>query len=363
MFKLFNVKATVGQGMLHYPEWSFVCNGLRKNLGTVIKFARRNPMAVQSDHFLVKLLQTLTIPQSQSLERYYSNVDAVSLNISMVLKMTSSYFRGQIFPGVFYGPGNSEILIAIDESFDYVDADRNWRTLAPVRVLRHPRSDLGLNIPDGTQTGSETGLVVVTINIPMLAVQYRAFRFNEVYSTNDDTGAQQSVMQFVRMYVLPNMLESHLDYAIFNRFDNLLKGAPMGESRRQHTFYLTDYSARVQAAQTILLNQLKIVSMDFSGILQSILTPTYYSLAKALVLPDIALTRQVIWALAAARLPALSFLIRVAHNGAGQRSQSEVNQVLKDALAYKSDSLLVSSLPRNLVYEIQSDIDDIVANV
>ena len=69
-------------------------------------------MAVESSHFLVRLLQSITVPQSQNIERYYDNVDAISLNVSMALKMTSAISKGEMFDGVFYGKGNPEILIA-----------------------------------------------------------------------------------------------------------------------------------------------------------------------------------------------------------------------------------------------------------
>lgn len=359
MQNLFHLVSPVGQGILKFPEWLYVRDGLKRNLGQVIRFYRNNPMAVPSSHFLVRLLHSINVPQSQPLERYYDNVDAMALNMSMALKMTSSIFRGQIFDGIFYGPGNSEILIAHSESFNIFDAQRNWEALAPVKVLRHPCSDLGLNLPDGTSTGTETGLVVISINIPMLALQYRAFRLNEITQVDSTNDSQKSIMQFIHMYVLPNMLFTHLDYAVFNRIDNLRKGAPLGESKKGHSFYLTDYAPKCNQVQKDILSKLDAVGKDFSGILQTVPVVTRYDMEELMLLPEMAATRQVLWALVIARLPALAFLFQVLNEGPGARNQSEVNRVMRSMLAYKSDNLMRTMLPLELYFTVQDDIDRI----
>lgn len=359
MHKLFNLTSVTSQGITKFADWLYVKDGLRRNIGAVIRFARRNPMAVESSHFLVRLLQSITVPQSQNLERYYDNVDAISLNMSMALKMTSSIFQGQLWHGVFYGRGNREVLIANSESFDIFEAHRNWENLCPVKVLQHSKSDLGLNIPDGTNTGSESGLAVISINIPMLAIQYRAFRFNEMNVAGDDS--QRSVMQFVRMYVLPNMLFSHLDHAIFNRLANLQKGAPLGESKKQHSFYLTDYSVRLQQVHALMLAHLNKTSNNFTTILRTIPAVTKNNMEELLLLPDLAPTRQVTWGLVLARLPSTAFLFSVAHSWAETRNRTEINMVKRDILAYRTNNLMRATLPLEMYYAVEDDFNAILA--
>jgi len=361
MHSLFNIASPVNRGRIEsYADWLYVKSGLKRNLTTVINFYRNNPMAVQSNHFLVRLLQSITIPQSQNLERYYDNVDAISLNLSMVLKMTSSIYSGRLFDGVFYGQGNDEILLAHSEGFDPFEAHDNWENLCPVTVLRHPLSDLGLNIPNGRISGSETGLAVIAINITMLAVQYRAFRLNEMRLTEGSNDSQKSVMQFIHMYVLPNMLFTHLDHAIFNRIQNLEIGAPLGESSRLHSFFLPDYASRMNDVHDTILGNLQKYSYDFTGILRSIpmvITDTADTLME---LPDMALTRQCLWGLVISRLPELTFLFRISKDGPGTMNRSEVNRIMRSMLAYKNSALMQTMLPLDVYMEINDEIKEIV---
>jgi len=357
MQNLFQLVSNTGQGTLKFPEWLYVRDGLKRNLGQVVSYYRNSPDAVESSHILVKLLHSLNVPHSLTLERYFANIDNRALNVSMALKMTSSIFNGKVFDGDFYGKGNSEILIAHDEEFDINEANRGWRNLSPVKVLRHPRSDLGLNLPNGHITGVESGLAVIAININLLAIQYRAFRLNENFVNSSDS--QLSVMQFVHMYVLPNMLFSHLDYAIFNRLNNKRLGLMNGISTKAHSFFLSDYSSKVDHVLEDFLYKVDRVGKDFPGILQSIPAVTKNNILEVMPVPEMALTRQVLWSLVIARLSVMDFLFHVLRASAEERNQSEVNRVKRNLLAYKSDSLMMNQLSTPLYNQVQEEIDRI----
>lgn len=360
MHSLFNTNSSTSFGVPALPEWSWVRDGLRRNIGTVISYYHQNPRAVRSNHFLVRLLGSVAVPKSLTLERYYSNVDAMSLNVSMALKMTSSIYQGELFSGIFYGEGTQEILIAHREGFDVEEAHAKWQYQTPVRVLRHPRSDLSLSLPNGYNAGVEKGLAVIAVNIPLLAVQYRAFRMVE-QSLNEDRDSQRSLMQFVHMYVLPNMLTSQTDYALFNRINNVSLGRPVGQTREHHPFVLpATFADRALANQRDLVVRLRESSRDFAGILASVPVAKALDLKEALRLPSMAPTRQVDWALTLARLPALGFLFRVSAGGGGVRNQSEVNRLQREALLFQQNQSFRIFLPSVYAEGVQREINEIV---
>ena len=312
-------------------------------------------MAVQSSHFLIRLLQSITVPQSQNLERYYDNVDMIALNLSMALKMTSAIYKGTVFNGVFYGHGNTEILFAHNDSFDPFLAHDNWQRIMPVKVLRHSRSDLGLNLPNGINTGIEDGLAIISINIPMLAVQYRAFRLNEMEVTAGDNESQRSIMQFIHMYVLPNMLESHLDYAIFNRMRNLELGIPMGQSVKDHPFFLPDYIRNVDHAQLGILDLIHKLPKDYEGTLKNIPLITKESAYDLLEIPDIPLTLQVIPTVFLASLQIFNYLARVSP---AYKNQSMINKMNRLMGIYNIERLCRNFLPHDVYLDMVDEVNE-----
>lgn len=356
MHNLFNLSVPPGMGVQKVSEWLYVRAGLKRNLEVVTHYNRKFPKAVQSNHILVRLLHSLNVPMSHSLERYYGNVDSVALNVAMALKMTSSIGKGRIFKGVFYGLGSEEFLVAHDTPFNPFEAHDNWRDLRPVEVLRHPFSDLGLAIPDGEEHYSESGMSIISINIPLLAVMYRAFRLNE-QKVLGDSESQHSLPQFLRMYVLPNMLYSHLDIALFNRMDNLQKGAPLGTSTYEHPFYITDYSARCDFIQETILGKIGATNLDFVAILRTIPAVTHDNMDQVMELPAIPPTRQVIAQLLLSRLNVVSFLVRVSRWGPFMRNQMEINDIRRVLLALRTDRVFREMLPTDMYFDVESELE------
>jgi hypothetical protein len=295
-------------------------------------------MAVRGNHILVKLIQSMDVPLSHNLERYYANVDAVSLNRSMALKMTSSVYKGKLWDGDFYGPGHDEVLLVHTEVFDFERADNDWKNVTPVRVLRHPRSDLYLNLPNGHLTGTETGIVVIAINLSMLMVQYRAFRLEQDRLTGG-MDSEQSTMMFVHMYVLPNMLFSHLDQALFNRMRRLQAGDAVGQPTRRHPFALMDYAPKVDKCYREVLENLQRQGKNFVGVLQSVPAASRGNMEEAMHVPDMAPTRQAMWALAISRLPMLDFVLTMAKDTPQTLNQAEVDLINRTFLGWQQERL------------------------
>jgi hypothetical protein len=362
MYSLFNSMPETLSAVVQMPGWSNLHSGLKRNLDTVIHYYRSHSMAVKSDHFLVTLLQTIDVPLSQNLERFHDNVQAMSLNLSMALKMTSSIYRGKIFDGVFYGPQCPEILIADNDDFDAEEAHKNWTNQVPVSVLRHPVTDLGLKLPDGHDNTTDFGVAVLVINIPLLAVMYRAFRLAEAYREEILQENQRSTMQFVHMYVLPNMMGSHLDYVLFNRIHALSVGSPLGEARRAHSFPLMDWTDKLNLAQERMLDFFANNARDFRGIMHEVPMVTKNNLDELMKLPDLAPTQQVVWALSISRLPALDFLFRVSKGGASIKNRQQVNYVLRQIKMYRRNSMM-KVLPPDVLADVMFEIDHIEQQV
>ena len=175
MLELFRTLPPGSTGVMTPPTWAYVQRGLAENTAKVQAYYRQWVRPVRSTHFLARLLQSIAVPKAMETERYYANVDATALNLSMALRMTSTYYKGSVHRGIFYGPTTPEILLATDDHFDFEHVHAHWKTAQAVTPLLHAKSDLDLHLPMGQTTSREDGLAVILVNLPMLAVQYRAF--------------------------------------------------------------------------------------------------------------------------------------------------------------------------------------------
>lgn len=359
MYNFFNTTTEIGQNVLSPAKWNYAKSGLLQNLLRVQDYYKNRPFAVKSQHILARLLNSFPISYNLSLERFYSLVDTYGLRISVGYKMTSSIFNGKIFNDIFYGEGIDEILVATDESFNPYRVTDDWINVSAVRVLAHPNSDLRLLLPNGKNFGTETGLAVISINIPMLAVQYKAFLEYQNKRLIEENMSTHTTAQFIHMYVLPNMLKSHLDVALFNRAYNLVVGAPMGDTTKKHAFYLTDYTGVVDDVYEEIVDYFKRVEKPYNIMLKSFFTITEESFETLMLLPDNAPTRQVMWSNLLARLRAMEFLLKLSKSHGNTSSRSENNNLNRILQYHDSNKLIETLLPENLLRDVRLQLKEI----
>lgn len=359
MQHFFNFLYPVGQNALRPVQWPYAEAGLNRNLAIVKNYYSTRPFAVKSDHILARLLNNLGVSFNHPLERFYDIIDSRALPLSSVFRMTSSINKGIMFKGNFFGENSEEILMATDDGFNPHAVYRDWKTTSAVTVLMHPKSDLGFTLANGKKSGTETGVSVVQINIPMLAVQFRAFLQDQKVNFIDKGLDTRTVAQFIHMYVLPNMLDSQLDIALFNRAYNLVIGAPMGEQTKRHAFYLTDYSKQVDNTYKETIQYFSNNDKHYKIILKSFFGVTSEDFEKLFVLPDNAPTRQILWAELVARIKVLEFLVKLSPSNGDKLNKSENNFFTRTFKLYESDKVLESVMSKDTHHEIMYSISEI----
>lgn len=357
MHTLFNIDFNTNAGVIRVPEWVYIKENFLKSLSSFTNYYRDNPTSVKSNHILVKLLQNITVSQSLDVNNYYNAVDAMADNLSMAMGFTSSIFKGKIFNNIFYGNNSNEVIIAIDQPFSAEYADKNWKTVSAVRVLRHDRTNLAMN-PLRGEDKYKSEIAIITINIPLLAIQYRAFRNVENNKQDDNT---KSAMQFIAMYVLPNMMASHLDHAIVNRFKNLVLGAPNDSFRSTTPFYQTDFTPRVDKVLEELVSKFSSTKSRFEVILKSIQTVSKDDAFELMKIPGIIFTRQVNWALVVSRLRMLETLFTLDDRAGTNENQNNMNRIIRQAIYYRSDKSISYGLTPDIYLDVQKTIDRLVS--
>ena len=345
------------------PGWNYAKAGLERNLKNIVQYYQERPFAVKSNHLVARIINTIGVAHDQDTERYYNIVDAKALNLGMAFNLTSSIYRGAIFDGVFYGPGCKEIIFASNEYVNPFEVDKDWKNQSPVTVLCHPRSDMEFLLPTGRDGSVEAGLACININIPMLALQFRAFAREQVQRL-DETGLTPfTVANFVHMYVLPGMMKSHMDHVLFNRAYNYTMGAPMGKATKKHRFPVIDYSKQVDEVLRDLIKYVRNNDRPFTDILASFPCMNVKNFEELLKLPEQAPTRQIVWAEVLTRLKALDWMTTVSPTSGTVHDGSRINELTKAFVAHASDGSFRQVLDKDLYLDSIRTIKDIVARI
>lgn len=362
MFKLFRVEDKTNQPIQLLPEWNYIKSNMDYNIARVQNYHRTSTLAVPNQHFLVRLLQSIPINKTLDLDTYYRQVSQIALGHSMAMQMTSSYSRGRFFQGVCYGKRSLECLIAVDDTFNYQKAHEEWKDIVAVKPLTHDKTDFSLLIPNGEDYSDERSNSVILVNIPMLAIQYRAFYLN--YMVNPSINRNKTTAHFVAQFVLPNMLRAHLDLCLINkhiaRFHNTER--PIGFNRR-HPFALINIDAQLDRAVDKVLGYIAASPKRFDLILKTIPSFSLQNAYKALLMPDIAPTKQVHWATMLARLKYIAFLFDISNRQASVTNQSEINEIILELNYGDIYNAFRNNLPADLFFKTQDYLDTVASTL
>lgn len=363
MYSLVDVDPKKEYGVVRLPEWKAVQDGLKRNLLAMLQHYRHASYSVAADHLLVQYLQSLSVPLSLNSDRYYSNILSNALPVANALQMTTPYGVGKIFQGVFFNGRVKEVLVAFDEWFRLDKVEADWQNASPVRVLSHPYSQLDLRVPNGRWKDGQKGVAVVAVNITLLAVMYRCFVMEERAKQQAVPAyVQRNIMQFIHMYVLPNMLESYLDYALFNRFNELWQDIAVARQPvHGEAIHLPSYESRVESVYLQLAEMLDRSSYSAPATLAAIPVVSVPDLRTVMFVPDVAPTRQILWSVILARLPMLLFLVRHAKKDQRVRDQSGLHDVEVTLRKLKNQRVLDATLPKELYQSVMAAIDEIIA--
>jgi len=353
MYTLFNTDPVIRGGGVVYTKANYALDVLKRDTDRWVDYRHLNVASVDSSHFLVKLLQTINIPYTGNIEVYRSQVEQRMGQYSGVMGMTSNLHRGRVHhPGVFYGSQSWEVLIATDEDFSLTNWD--WANASPIRVLSHYRSDLGIESLDGDSKTTESGMAVITVNIPMLACQYQLWRASGL---SGQEGMERRMSQFLLMYPLTNAVYSHLDVCFFNRICRRQMGVPTGETYRKLPFYTTDLRQRFEQEADKILTNLRVTKQTFVNTLMDI--PAFVSDSALQVnrLPKVPFTSQLIWALIAARLNSIAFLLNLGNEMDNDTNTHSINRIRRCLVEVDSNKTLSNGLPSDVSNYLRGYID------
>lgn len=350
MQSLFRLESEASTGSIEPRQWRYAANGLLQNVEKIEQFYQDYPIAVAASHLLARLILTVNISRNLPFDRYVANCSSRSLNVAQALKITSALGKGQIWDGVFYGPGTKEILIAHETLFPLQEAWENWKSMQPVTVLLHNQSNTQLMVPDGRLNAMDKGVAVIAINIPMLMAMY--YRFNQEQDAAEAGGyPRRTLYQFIHAYALAGMVRSHLDGVVFNRLFNKVTGVPNTETVRKHSFFTANYDAALDVAGEHQLEYLRNLKSRFPSVMRATHLPIAGNLWEYSHLPTVPHTLQVFWALVVARIKIIAFLC-AAQKDYAKINAKELNTIRWLMRLHQTSQVLKSNLGLEAYYEI-----------
>lgn len=306
MLDIFKKKPRLVSGVLQSPEIPFLRRSLKKERDVVVSYYRDHYKRIATNNLFIQVIHCFALQHHLSDLEYSDWVNNQFSSFARNLGFVTPYSKGRFhLKGILLGPETHEVVQHIvDGEENYFDADEQWANLTPVKYLYHTRTDLGFPLMNNTTKGKGMGLLQVDVG--MLLVKFRHWH-KTMKSMMDQP---PPVAHFVGTYVIPDVLESYMDIAMFNRLDVQLSGLPLRKYPAAHPFYVTNYTDRLDALNGTVIGYTKGRSLEYEQILWN--TPLLFaenalSLVQA---PEGITSRNNEWVYLLQIMPYLSYLTK-----------------------------------------------------
>lgn len=349
MYTVFNTAPRVGSVNIATVGLDYVKNVVSEQVSRYKEYRLQTPGYIESNHLLLKILNSLMVDFDGDLMSYQNRVAAQVNRLSGSMGLSNSAHHGRVFDkGTFYGDDVSEIYITTADTTNPRDLWNNWENMSCVRVLAHPchgatviELDGSLKIPN--EFRMKINLAVLEINIPLMACQFQMWKLGNRIRTSQADRIPDSY--FISQVILPNMLMSHLDICMLNELAYMFDINGTFDPKTNMPFYQTDVTGRLEDGVDDILKRFTTQTTTFPDMLRNVPCFGAKTLLEAVRMPDIAFTNQVIWALTAARLPLVAFLLKLNKANNNAKNDLYVNRFRRSIIEAQSGKYLSNGVP------------------
>ena len=312
MHTLFSNPRNFNAGVTTLPNWNNARQNLYTEINKLVRYFRAAREWVPNTNPLVKLLKADNTP-------LYSNADYTLetarnrwLTDAETFGFNTPDRKANYMPDNVAYPSNVKEYIAMDDSIPYGEEIKlRWQQLEPIKVLDHPYNDLNLSIPNGKFTGDSNGgqSVFLSINIPMLVLQYRLWQKYEAVKAGIDP---DNPAVFLVRYPLLNLINSHMDIVLKNRFISFYNNDEPAPFKviRQGGVVVNNTANFVDRSLRECVKLISSRDLTFGELNQQIPQLSMTCVSDTLVLPDMSYTRPLRWVYDASRVNWFCFLIQ-----------------------------------------------------
>lgn len=356
MYNILNPKNRFDASAFQFAKMVYLRQRVEENYQKYVEERALLPGRVDSSHLLFKIINSLAVEFDGDMVKYLERCEGAATRIVPTLKMTASFSKGRLFTESLFYEGCPEIILyARNPRFRMMDLWTNWRDVEPVWVVNHPISDLTIFEPAvmNSSTIEMPDLAMIAIDIPLLAAKWRMFKA---------TFPEKNMEAYVTGYVLPQMMKSHLNVALFNKIMAYLDVRnPCGI--KSNLPFAQNIANQVgdEVAEDVL-NKMLSKEMGANQILSTIPAIFGDNYLNSVTLPPLPPAAQVLWALISHKVDAASVVLEVGKRAGFDKMLHELTVIKRMFIVNKEDKVISNGLPTAAALFLDDRLNKYVLN-
>lgn len=328
MFQLFKNPPVYRNTKFDSAQFTDLRTQMNSEIARIKAYYRNGNFIVNNTHLLNQLLLHLNVSLQRDNESYVQNCMYETERLARVFHLYHPVVSdAEPRNGTFYNKQINEYIILHETDFDYTVGYLKWERLTPIKVHSHPFTDLNGKLLNGSylNANNERGNAVISINLPMLALQYKAWLEHGVKSDSSN-----DVLSFLLRYPILNTLTRHMEICLINRTINTLMNKPVCKFTRVHPIAVVNFDERVDrviAHRKELLEKSDFKFDELFHIFQCLISDSWFKVLKPIDIPPV---RNIKWVLELSIINYIVFWVWLRNYRNASYNQAEVNTVLFD---------------------------------
>lgn len=360
MFDIFTEYPSSSVVLGSIPQWDYVRRNVVNNVRAYVDYYQNSSVYSSYQNVLVDLVYGLGVNTDMPADQYVQLIRPKALTLAASVGLISPISRSRPMKPFFYGrrfEETDELVIATNELFDVEEAYRNWKNLRPVTVVSHGITALDMPAPFEPPTSSDLATTVIVVDVPLLALQYKAFR-DEQKDMSDTAGIQS----FLSRYVGTNMIYSHLEQCWINRVVAQARGMAIRDHQySRQPFSLMNLSSQYDACLSQTVDNLKRISRPtLENFYRSIPSLFHKDALSALQLPSTVPTFNVDWAFSAARIKHIVAALMLGKEKLANASAEDMAQIVRSMRTNQMLTYAMTGLSRDGYLQLCTQVDRIM---
>ena len=312
------------------PKYEFYIGRIDVELDRLVNYYRNRERAVNNAHFLTRIVKQLTGSTTIPVLDYYRQVDTNARYISRMFDIVSNIHSGKILRNMLRRDNSPELFIYKNSEYDVFSYEDNWRDIESVKIIHNTNTDLDYELLYNTRKDTgEDSLTVYEIDLVSMCMQYY-YWCKERRSLSSSTDANV----FIATIVIPNILYSYTNVAIYNRFMTIARGHDNIDFELNHPIQVTDHSDNLDKYLAKSFDYLSNRTISVEQILYSILVGYDRTAMDVLKYSNKYPNLQSIWGLYVSRITHVADIVQYILGPKGIRYNKHILQdlpvILKD---------------------------------
>jgi len=248
-----------------YYKWEAIKKLYNIELAKVKEYYRHREYNFSNNNMLTKLIKTLSRSTTLPVLDYLEYIDTDIPYICKQMGITNNLSQGKVHDNVLFEGNSKEVFISVNSTIDPFSMCDVWLDYPSIRAVKTDVTDLDYPV---LFRYPKLGLGISVFEIDIRAIMLQYYYWSKGRMFNDlDT----SVNIFIPLVVIPNILDSMIDLAIWNRYITIANGNKIynPESSR-HAINVINLTSRIDNVLKDVIKDTKDHSLYITQFLRHI---------------------------------------------------------------------------------------------